>query len=691
MLRSKVNSILGIFGLACPAILCAQVSGVVVDANQRPVTEVEVIGSDGNSEERRLSGEGGIFKIELSPPLQLIARKLGFGEVEVAVTAGTSEVRMQLPLAPYVDELVVAAKDDSLGIPRTASLATITPGEGAAGTSITDLVSHLPSVSQNGQGGLFQVFSIRGLSRHRVLTLMDGVRIVSDRRAGSSTSFADPHLIDGVEVLRGPASSRFGSGALGGVVQLVPRTNHELRAHANWQSQGSQTALGIGWGDQSTSLDLAYRRSGNTETPERETLFSQYRQTSLLAGHRWGTTERNYRVRLMGSSGRNIGKVSTDFPSRITRYPEETHWLGRFVASSARNSWSIAVHPSVLRTEVVDAQLSQVVNRAADGSLSWNRTEGTERGRYLWGADLFVRNGVRASETLAGVTTTTLDGGQLEASGYATWERPTEKATFSVGGRWTTLRQSQDHQASATETSGSAFVGWAVNLGQQWDVRFHTGSGWRFPSLSERFFRGSTGRGQVIGNPDLKPERSLSAESGLRWTGARAYVDAGMHYNRVDDYIERFDLGEVRSFDNVDSGSIWGFEVAGAWSISRTLGLDWGGHLLQGEADNGDPLADIPPDRAWASVHWSPEDWSVKSRLEHRLRKSDLGPGELELGSATLLSFKIERSHRLGVVSVYAENLLDQTYRTAADDKLPPSAGATVGVSWRWMASSNAP
>ena len=65
------------------------------------------------------------------------------------------------------------------------------------------------------------------------------------------------------------------------------------------------------------------------------------------------------------------------------------------------------------------------------------------------------------------------------------------------------------------------------------------GTGLRFPSLSERFFTGVTGRGFVAGNPALDPERSLNADLGLRWYGDRLFLAGYVFRNEIDDYIER--------------------------------------------------------------------------------------------------------------------------------------------------------
>lgn len=684
-MRAKSISVFGVFWVLGAGSLAAQVQVEVVDSSGRPVSEVEVVAFDGVNEQTGLTDQQGVVTIELEPGLDLRASKRGFGETITKVAAGTREVQLRLPLTPYSDELVVAAVADTLGVPETASLATVTPDEQAGNLgNVTDLVARAPGVSQNGQGGLFQTFSIRGQSRHRILTLVDGVRIVSERRAGSSTSFVDPRLVEGIEVLRGPTSSRFGSGALGGVVNLVPKTWEEARVGAGWNSDGDAAWGKLAWGDADTSVAGAYRRSGDGETPDGDVLFSRYKHASLSASHLWGDEDRAYRLRVLGTRGRDIGKVSTDFPERETLYQED-HWVARFLASGVRHTVSASTHPSRVDAEVSEGPAPNVVvNRARDWSLSWNRAAEISAGTILFGADAFGRNGVEATETEGPMSTTTLDGRQLESSGFATWDWQTERSTLSAGGRWTVLDQGQRGVDSESESAGSGFVGWALDLGRGWDARAQVGSAWRFASLSERFFVGTTGRGQVVGNPNLDPERSLSGELGLRWTGKRAYTELSFHHAGVDDYIERVDAGDIRTFVNLDSGDVHGLELAGSWRLDRQWTLDWGGHTLDGEADSGAPLADIPPDRGWLAATWGKEAWSVRGRLEQRLAKGDPASGESALDSTTLGSVRVEYGHRLGSFALTVDNLFDETYRSAADDKLPEAAGRAFGVSWRW-------
>jgi iron complex outermembrane receptor protein len=135
-----------------------------------------------------------------------------------AIASSDEPVQSEPVDSTLSEKVTVAAESEEIVIgPRGASTSVVDP-EAAGGmpNSLSDLVSALPGVSENGQGGLFQVVSIRGVSRHRVTNMIAGMRLTSERRAGVSVSFVDPLLMGSVQVLRGPATTFYGSGALGG-------------------------------------------------------------------------------------------------------------------------------------------------------------------------------------------------------------------------------------------------------------------------------------------------------------------------------------------------------------------------------------------------------------------------------------------------------------------------------------------
>ncbi len=88
-------------------------------------------------------------------------------------------------------------------------------------SSIGDVLQGVPGVTVDGgprRSG--QVPAIRGFTDEDVLLLVDGVR-QSFVSGHDGRLFVDPSLLKQVDVVRGPVSSLYGSGALGGVIALT--------------------------------------------------------------------------------------------------------------------------------------------------------------------------------------------------------------------------------------------------------------------------------------------------------------------------------------------------------------------------------------------------------------------------------------------------------------------------------------
>lgn len=97
--------------------------------------------------------------------------------------------------------------------------------------TLQDLIRYEPGVSVNSDPTRFGAnsFNIRGLEGNRVQILVDGIRAPSLYQFGigpfnnSTRSFVDLDSLKRVEILRGPASSLYGSDALGGVVSYMTK------------------------------------------------------------------------------------------------------------------------------------------------------------------------------------------------------------------------------------------------------------------------------------------------------------------------------------------------------------------------------------------------------------------------------------------------------------------------------------
>ncbi len=89
--------------------------------------------------------------------------------------------------------------------------------------SLSDLFSLIPNVSADlTPRSSGQKITIRGLDSSRLLILVDGAR-QNFRNSHNSGLFVNTDLLKKVEVMKGPASSLYGSGAIGGVVSFVTK------------------------------------------------------------------------------------------------------------------------------------------------------------------------------------------------------------------------------------------------------------------------------------------------------------------------------------------------------------------------------------------------------------------------------------------------------------------------------------
>ncbi len=575
-----------------------------------------------------------------------------------------------------------------------------TPGAStAAGAAIA-----VPGVSENGQGGVFQVISVRGISRQRLLTFLDGIRITSERRAGVSASFVDPTLLGEIQVSRGPASTYYGSGALGGAIQLFPRHFSRLDAGLGWDSQGDELQQTVAWGNEDVSLALAHRKAQDSETPDGEQLFSRFEQTSATASFRFDqSTKRTQDVLVVGTYGDDIGKASSDTPSRITIYPRERHALVRYQLELG-DRWRARLwgHGQDLLTEASRperGESSLVDNEALDFGGLLERRLPIESARVdgRFGVDSFSRRGVTSEEFDLSVPGSlgirSLDEAEVDevaAFGVLNWQLGV--ARFEAGSRYTA-----EHQVNRGSTAGSksrnawtGFVGGSIPFGDSVELLANLGRGLRFPSLSEQFFVGTTGRGEVVGNPDLAPETSTNFELGLRLLGRRGAVSVSAYRNSIDDYIERVELEpDVLGFVNLNSGRILGAEIDGfrAFGAASAWRLELSGHWIEGESGTGENLSDIPPHRLRTALSWSRSRWSYRTSLAWRDEKSSFGPSERSIPSAWLLEGAATVRLRDDLdLSVRLSNGLDETYYPSADDQAPLAAGRSIGVSLRYSA-----
>jgi iron complex outermembrane receptor protein len=678
--------------------ILAAVEGTVVTHTNTPVEGARVELADGSA--FRITDARGAFSFPaLDPPVALRVVHPRFELLETECCAEGGSTFALIPKQAAYGEIVVTANREGGEAIQPLSVATssIAPADRAAPVrSVVELAEGTPGVAENGQGGLFQAYSIRGTGGQRVLALVAGTRIVTERRAGATASFIDPLLLGSVNIIRGPYSSYYGSGALGGVLEAVPRRFDATTAELGWETEGDANYQLVGLDVSGWSLGLARRASNPTETPDGLLLPSQFEQVSATIDKVWTLASGvEVDLTLIPSWGDDIGKPNKRYPGRTTTYLDERHVVGR-LSIRRPGVWHLDLygHPNSLDTEnLSSSQRSVVKDQAADFGFNLQR-EFTLPARFAAraGFDYFGRRGVRATETITDLSTgeaetaTTLDGREDELAAYGSLRRSFGAVMAELGGRLTWIGQGNAGSESTDDTAATGFFGLSTPLGRGFEFVANAGTGFRFPGLSERYFSGSTGRGEVVANKDLDPERSLTTDAGVRFFGIRVYAAAYVYRTEIRDYIERIDLEPgVRTYVNLTSGTIEGFEIEGFVQATEGLRLEWAGQTTSSKADDGGPLAESPADRITVGGSYARGPWGGSLRWQHRFAMDDPGPGEVATASAEIVSASLHYSWSNGLaVTLFANNLLDETYLPSADDLAVPAARRSIGVGLRW-------
>ncbi|MEO0932370.1 MAG: TonB-dependent hemoglobin/transferrin/lactoferrin family receptor [Cyanobacteria bacterium J06641_2] len=104
---------------------------------------------------------------------------------------------------------------------------------------LDDLVRYEPGVSvRRTTNGGSQDFTIRGIGENRVLIQVDGIR-QPDNYFSRSRNFFDLDTLKRAEIIRGPASTLYGSDALGGAVSFITKDPEDYLLQADGPSFGS--------------------------------------------------------------------------------------------------------------------------------------------------------------------------------------------------------------------------------------------------------------------------------------------------------------------------------------------------------------------------------------------------------------------------------------------------------------------
>jgi outer membrane receptor protein involved in Fe transport len=559
---------------------------------------------------------------------------------------------------------------------------------------IGEAIATIPGVSLRGEGPP-AVPVVRGLAGGRTLLLIDDARIVAERRAGPSATFLDPISLGSIEITRGPGSVAYGSDALGGVVHLRPRDplpgDPEVRYDA-WGSFGGQATRSAALefstdaGGGAILASVHARSANDASDADGDTIpNSQFRDRGAMFRYVRDADWGRLRAGVMSSVARDVGAPSTDTVQ--TNYPDERATLATFALDfQAPGSWTAAdVRASVgsysITTNRVRATgIESATVKARDGSFRASAERAAGRSRIATGVDFVSRFDVRAEGSIE-------DADRHDIGLHATWTGVVSPVVqLSAGGRadhvTTRNRGGYFGDRSTNDVALSGFTAATAGPFRGVAATLQIASGYREPSLSDRYFRGVSGRGFVTGNPDLEPERSLQFDGAVRWTGTHSRVALYAYDYRIRELVERYRNGADFFFRNRGEADVRGLELEFGTRLSAAFDVELGASLARGEdVDTHQALDDIAARSLHASLRWNAGRASAFMTASAFGRDDRPGPVEVERpGYGELDAGAGWRVHPMLEMRIVVRNLTNANHFGSADAVAALAPGRSVMI-----------
>ncbi|MBS0272242.1 MAG: TonB-dependent receptor [Proteobacteria bacterium] len=474
---------------------------------------------------------------------------------------------------------------------------------------LKDALPYTPSVlvNSNGTVGRQTDFSIRGARSPQNLVLVDGI-YVNDPASGGSvdlSNFLNADL-ERIEILPGPQNLAYGPGALGGVVQLIPKRGRgkpSLKAHAEGGSfrtkygaitgQGEEgplqftvTAAGFGRGPSSFTNQL----HGNRQS-------DRYRNGTLSSRINYALTD-NWEVE--GLVRYIEGKVQFDSPKFNSKKNSFLPFIAenfsdfQTLLTSLENKWG---------DEHVDHSLKFMYSRFQRHTTmpSFHSHSLGEHPLFLYRSDININS---QNQLLAG-----LEGGQERATDGNLHKR-THGGIFLIHTykpfESTALRggiRGDHYQSLGSRITFN--VGVDQQITETTTLRTSYGTNFKPPVLSDLFQKNLPWQAP---NPSLKPEKSQSYEAGIDQTFFKEKLKASItgFITRIEQIVlsHRLSSGKWQRY-NGGKRVAKGFEISFALTPIKTLQITTAFTLTRARDFPGDKKSPLIPNfKGAGGIQW---------------------------------------------------------------------------------------
>ncbi|MDR2341752.1 MAG: TonB-dependent receptor, partial [Campylobacteraceae bacterium] len=527
---------------------------------------------------------------------------------------------------------------------------------------LTEVLKNVPGISIEG-GSVFKDISIRGMSSSYTLYLIDGKPMSGNEAhspngmaGGVATNSLPPvSMIERIEIVRGPMSSLYGSEAMGGVINIITKKTPQEWS-GSFKGEYTKSINDI--------TEDGYQGSINIAGPIIKDILSLQTYGSVLqqdesncpnastpgadCGDKSSAPTPEFKVRRFGTKATlavndaNSIWVNYDYSKQQKKETEGVSYAvnasnrvnGLAVKQSVSAGHDLKLEDFILNTYIQD---TFVKNPTRGNGIDYYVLTANTQGTYFFESNALTAGIQYKNEKLDDRATNAMPGNPpvtMKRYSYALFAEDEwnilDDLALTGGLRW------NEDENFGTHINPRLYVVYN-GLG---DFTFKGGvaSGYKAPTLRQAAddFGGVSGGGQagntimMMGNPDIKPETSISYELSAAYTNKDAGVDVSLTAYHTDfkDKITTVTIcsipspspmscnyqgtmyRSIRTYDNVDKAVIEGLELTLNYDILSNLVVGSAYTYTKTEqksgANTGAPLNNIPKHILNVNVDYRP-------------------------------------------------------------------------------------
>ncbi|ENW17773.1 TonB-dependent receptor [Acinetobacter haemolyticus CIP 64.3 = MTCC 9819] len=568
-----------------------------------------------------------------------------------------------------LDKIVVTASGFEQDIKKAAaSISVLTQEEinKKAYRDVTDALKDVPGVVVTG-GGSSSDISIRGMGSAYTVIMVDGKKVnTRSVRPNSDNSGIEqgwlPNIgaIERIEVIRGPMSGLYGSDAMGGVINIITKKNTtewtgSIKLDTTLQENSDsgnlyQTNAYIA-GPLIANL-LSFKANGLYSQRDEDDIYGGYSKQKIRAGgaafsltpNDDHTIDLEYQ-RSIQARNATVGKSIS--PVQTGRNPPVNSLVDYY-----RTEYSLT-HRGQLGAVETHSYIQREENENPSRNMEAINTTFNTINKINFDQHSLSFGGMYLKEELDD------QGNQLSVGGAKpvshldrySWALFAENAWNIVDDFTLTssLRLDKDEKFG-DHWSPKVYGVWGVN--DNWVIKGGVSTGYKTPALRATVAEwgqatgGSQSSGVIVGNPNLKPEKSVNYEVSFNWDNLDDLTAGLTLFNsefkdkiteirtcqsdsgtRGCDWLgEKFDFVSLR--ENVDKANMRGAEATFGWKVLPNVNLSANYTFTDTEQksgiNKGKPLNEMPKHMFNTTADWEINDqFSSWGRVNYRSKTSD--------------------------------------------------------------------